>query len=525
MNKCEYCNKQLSSKYYLQTHKKTCKDRIEEDSFKCQYCDKILSSKYFLQTHEKTCKGSFNCQYCDKNLGTNQTLQNHEKTCKNNILKKQKKTRKELEQENEKITSELEKQKLKEQYDKKELLESKIRYEKEINELKKINNEYIQFNNETLKTVVKTNTELSKKTNININGPRIITNTINNNSQPLTVEVAKKILDGVFKYHKENIDNDDFENLITSNVELVNALYMSDDLSKILKLTDPSRNTLKYNIMDEDTNEIKVIKDPKGKLVANYLVDNNIIEFKNMAGSTSVKREFVVNVMNKAPPHNAEHYFPVLDKYGKSIEYFNSMSNKTPSVIEDFGIQLAKKSFCKDHKEMNDQKAVENKDVLMKCQNVIMKLKIYTDVNYQDILVGNTFKVNIWLRAALKELKIMKEWYVSDSLNGTVRERRSEDYILIKDGDVEVKLTNFDVMRMLQIIMKPKLPSGDGIGEYIEKYIKWVHKSFNNLYKNIEEDIKDSIMDLSIEQMKKNIAMYNLDFEKEDLVWINIISG
>ena len=112
----------------------------------------------------------------------------------------------------------------------------------------------------------------------------------------MTVEVAKKILDGVFKYHKENIDNDDFENLITSNVELVNALYMTDDLSKILKLTDSSRNTLKFNIIDEKTNEIKSVKDPKGKLVANYLIDNNIIEIQNIAESASVKKKFIINL-------------------------------------------------------------------------------------------------------------------------------------------------------------------------------------------------------------------------------------
>jgi hypothetical protein len=541
MNTCQYCNKCLSSKYYLQTHENTCKNRTEEVIFKCQYCEKILSSKCYLQSHENSCKDDFSCQYCDKNLGTKQSLKNHEKMCHHNKEKQEtKKTKKELVQENETLKIELKEQKLKEQYDKKEMatmnslkIEVKLRYEKEINELKKINNEYVQFNKETLKSVVKTNTELSKKPNININGQRINNTTINT-SQPLTVEVAKKILDNVFKYHQEVIDND-ADNLITSNAEMISALYMTDDLSNILKLTDSSRNTLKFNIIDEETNEIKSVKDPKGKLVVNYLIDNNIIELQNIAESTSVKKKFITTVMNKEPAQNAPNYFPVLNKYGRSIEYFNAISNKEPGMIDDLGIQIAKKSMSKDqkdHKELNDQKEKSKEDVLLKCQNMIMKLKIYTADNYQDILVGNTFKVNIWLRAALKELGVVKEWYVSDSMYGTVKERRSEDYLLLKSDDESiVKLNSFDVMRMLKIVMITKLPNIEniGIGEYVEKYIKWIQKSYNNLYKNIDEETKELILEQTIEQMKKNIVMYNLDFEndKETLLknWINIISG
>ena len=115
--------------------------------------------------------------------------------------------------------------------------------------------------------------------------------------------------------------------------------------------------------------------------------------------------------MNKEPAQNAQNYFPVLNKYGKSIEYFNLISTKEPNTIDDLGIQIAKKSMSKDHKEMNDQKDAKDDDVLLKCQNSIMKLRIYTENNYQDILTGNTFAVNIWLRTALKEIKVLKEWY------------------------------------------------------------------------------------------------------------------
>jgi len=559
MNICQYCNKDLSSKYYLQKHEKICiKERLA-DNFTCQYCDKVLSSKQSFQKHEKTCKNKdiLKCQHCDKLLTSNSYLEKHEKTCKHNketltrqeLEDKLKVTRQELEdklkvtrqefEEKLKVTEQhLEKQKLKEQYDKKELsllnsekIDIKIKYEKEINDLKKINNEYIQFNKETLKSVVKTNTELSKKTNINITGSRIITNTINT-SIPLTVEVSKKILANVFKYHQNVIDNDDDDNLITSNAEMVNVMYMTNDLNKILAVTDTSRNILKYNIIDEKTNEIKTIKDPKGKCAVSYLIDNNIEELQNIAGSASVKRAFIVKVMNKDTTTNAPDFFPILNKYGKSIEYFTAISNKDASIIEDLGIQLVKKSLYKDHKEINDQKEEIKEDILLKCQNVIMKLKIYTEDNYQDILTGNAFQVNIWLRAALKELNVIKEWYVSDSLYGTLCERRSEDYIAIKDDeDGYVKLSNFEVMRMLKMIMFSKLPNYDNIGidGYVEKYMKWLCKSYNTIYKNMDDELKENIIQQSIDQMKKNITMYNLDFDndKEELFknWIKIISG
>ena len=573
MNTCQYCKKLLSSKYYLQTHEKTCVNNKNEE-FKCQYCENLMSTNQTLKTHEKTCteKEEFRCQYCEKLLLTKQTwekheekckelklncnycnkvlrtkqnLKKHEKTCKQNkdteetkkeikeeIKEETKKTKKELkeklkeiEEQNIKITSDLEKQKLKEQFDKKEISnlnneknEVKFRYEKELNELKKINSEFLQMNKETLKSVIKTNTDLSKKpNNINISG-RITT--INNNNC-LSVETSKKILSDFFAYYKEVIENDDVDNIITSNADMINALYLTNDLKKILTVTDPSRNVLKYNIIDEN-NEMKTIKDPRGKYAAKYLIDNNQYELKNIIGATSDKKKFVAIVMNKGDPQNASNFFPILDKYGQSLSYFMSISNKDTLVLEDLGLQLVKKSLYKDHKEINDQKE-EDTDVLLKCQNTIMKLKIYTENNYQDILTGNTFAVNIWLRAALKELKVLKEWYVSDI--------RVEDYILLKDDKESaegVRLHSFDVMRMLQMIMKPNLED-TGLGKYVEKYIKWLCKSYNKIYKNIDEDTRELIIEQAVEQMKKNIILYNRDFEteKEEVLknWMNVIRG
>jgi hypothetical protein len=547
MNICKYCNKHLSSKCYLQIHETTCKE--DNIVFKCQHCDKVLSSKCYLQKHEKNCESikCLKCNFCDIILGTNQTLQKHEKTCikkepKEEKIKKEtkknlkKETKKELEEKVKLLEYNNEKQKVKElldskiRYEKelldskirseKELLDSKIKYEKEIAELKKINNEHIQFNKETLKTVVKTNTELSKKPNINITGAVVNNNTVNTSF--LSVDVSKKIGSDLFKYYKEVIDSDDNDHIITSNADMINAIYMNDDLNKILKLTDTSRNILKYSIIDDKTQEVKTVKDPKGKLVANYLIDANLEEFQNILQATTVKEKFVVKLMKKSPEPMASNFIPLIDKYGKSILYFNLITNKDPVLICDLGLQIAKKSYYKDHKEMNDQKAVENKDILLTVQNVIMKLKIYTENNFQEILVGNIFATNIWLRTALKELKVIKEWYVGD--------QRSDDFILLKnDIDTDVRLNNFDTMRMLQIVMRPKLPNSENIGidGHIEKYMKWLYKSFNNLYKNMSEELKESIFEQSIDQMKKNIVMYNLDFDihKEDISRINIIRG
>ena len=53
--KCEYCNKILSSKQYLESHMKKCEIIEEEKIFQCEFCKKILSTKQKLEYHTNIC--------------------------------------------------------------------------------------------------------------------------------------------------------------------------------------------------------------------------------------------------------------------------------------------------------------------------------------------------------------------------------------------------------------------------------------------------------------------------------------
>ena len=78
---CRHCNKQLSSKYYLQTHEKICTQTKVPITDVCQYCSKTFTQS--LKNHEKICpERKFECKHCSKLLGSKQSLQNHEKKCK-----------------------------------------------------------------------------------------------------------------------------------------------------------------------------------------------------------------------------------------------------------------------------------------------------------------------------------------------------------------------------------------------------------------------------------------------------------
>ena len=71
MNKCQYCNKDFSTKYNLKRHNNICNNKnnicnnenniinnenIINNKFKCEYCESIFSRKYLVTRHYNNCK-------------------------------------------------------------------------------------------------------------------------------------------------------------------------------------------------------------------------------------------------------------------------------------------------------------------------------------------------------------------------------------------------------------------------------------------------------------------------------------
>ena len=57
MNKCQYCNKDFSTKYNLKRHNNICnnENNICNNKFKCEYCESIFSRKYLVTRHYANC--------------------------------------------------------------------------------------------------------------------------------------------------------------------------------------------------------------------------------------------------------------------------------------------------------------------------------------------------------------------------------------------------------------------------------------------------------------------------------------
>jgi len=88
---CQFCDKALSQKYYLDKHEKICKKNPNKDNqmLICRFCSKALANyKHNLIVHEISCKQNPNreeyllsCQFCNKKFNKFY-LTAHKKTCK-----------------------------------------------------------------------------------------------------------------------------------------------------------------------------------------------------------------------------------------------------------------------------------------------------------------------------------------------------------------------------------------------------------------------------------------------------------
>ena len=284
--KCNLCEKILSSKQRLETHKEKCNlEIIKKEIFQCEYCYKILSSKQNLENHSKKCeiieeKQKFQCEYCDKILSTKQSILNHLDICdkkKDIKIEKKEKELKEKEKEKEKELKEKEKE-LKEK--EKIIIKIKIQnenYEKQI----KIQNENYEKQENSYKEQIKDlQDKLDKIANKAIDRPTTTNNTTNN-----TLNISSFMDFNDIDKAKNIIENKlDINHVIDGQKGLarfVKDTFLTDENGKLLYLcTDPSRHIFKYK---DTAGEIK--KDIEAKKLTDYILKGGIRTQSSVIGN------------------------------------------------------------------------------------------------------------------------------------------------------------------------------------------------------------------------------------------------
>jgi hypothetical protein len=264
--KCNFCEKILSTKQYLELHMEKCegkKEKIEE--FKCDYCNKILSSKQYLESHSKKCEiikeeEIYQCEYCEKILSTKRNLDGHLTLCDKKKDKEIKTLKEKLERKDKECKEQLEKQK-------KELKEQIVDYKQQIKDLQD------KLENLASKAIERPTS--------------VISNTITNNS----LNIATSMDFDNIEHIKNLIDNYLTINHIVDGqkgiANFVKETMLIDDngIPKYI-CTDPSRNIFKY----KDTNgEIK--KDVEAKKLTGSLVKGGIRKQTALLGNEWVQSE------------------------------------------------------------------------------------------------------------------------------------------------------------------------------------------------------------------------------------------
>ena len=90
---CNNCHKMFNHLNDFRRHKNrknVCLKFEKSQHNKCEYCNKILSSKNNLARHHITCNlntiSDFQCKFCDKFYSKKSNLTRHLKTCRNNVF-------------------------------------------------------------------------------------------------------------------------------------------------------------------------------------------------------------------------------------------------------------------------------------------------------------------------------------------------------------------------------------------------------------------------------------------------------
>lgn len=320
MVKCEFCQKDFSSKSILTAHQKTTKYCLEIqgktliEDYKCTYCDKKFTTQTNLKDHDKVCKEKIKKQYEEKidnhlktiqkqNLDMNELIliNNENKQKINNMTNDIKQRDKELELLNQIILK----------------LENKLEiYEKKIFDMASRPNTTNTSNN---KTVV-----------------------INNTNLPLTNDVLRQCATKFTINNARNIDG------ITK--------HLTSSLEDHITCTDPSRNVFKYtNEKDEE-----IVDTDLENLLPQYLTvlkdENNFL----------YKEVFDYFKTNNVPLSEQTDYNIFYNALNAIIEQ-KGEQNKYSEKMKKYIVRQCKKQFLEKnkHKEKEIAKELTDEEIMM----------------------------------------------------------------------------------------------------------------------------------------------------------------
>jgi hypothetical protein len=258
MYKCDYCNKEYSSKGILENHQKTAKFCLKirnynnesekiilnNTIFKCDYCEDTFTQKITLERHYERCK------YKEIRKKDEEIRQKDEKIYNlKNIIEKEEEKFNKIQKDFEKIREDLLSYRTNNLIHEKELeTKDKIIQElkHEIESLKKENKETINHFFEEKEKLL--NTLINKPTITN--QQNITNNTVNQyNIQPFTDDTVLYVYESYYK--TKNPFQASIYNIVTGEVESFNIEVIFNGLVKQLKpfygITDKARDKIIYN--------------------------------------------------------------------------------------------------------------------------------------------------------------------------------------------------------------------------------------------------------------------------------------
>ena len=368
MVKCEFCQKDFSSKSILTAHQKTTKYCLEiqgktlVEDYKCTYCDKKFTTQTNLKDHGGVCKEKIKKQYEEK-------IDNHLKTIQKQDLDINKLTL--INDEN------------------KEKINNMTNDIKQRDRDIEVLNQIISKLESKLENYEKRLFDMASRPNTTNNNNNNKTVVINNTNLPLTNEVLRQCATTFTIDHAKNING------ITR--------HLTESLEDHISCTDPSRNVFKYtNEKDEE-----IVDADLENLLPQYL---NALKDENNFFYKEVFDYFKTNNLSLSEQTDYKIFYNALN----AIIEQKGEQNKYSEKMKKYIVRECKKQFLEKnkHKEKEIAKDLTDDEIMM---NVIRNGGTLYDFVYRlfDIDdIDNETDEQFEYRRKMEDLfkKKKKEW-------------------------------------------------------------------------------------------------------------------